>query len=235
MTPKKIETGLLLVYPPHGLVEVAEVQNPATGKGPAHYRLAALHVVGKPVIYVDADKAAENGLRALSTRDQYKEARQILRQCKRVHGTISVQKNKYSIAIWEKQIHSGDIKNYARLLRDFYRPAGERPMKPREKELFNEALTRLAHEASAIFGWRTPQQIGKVKKHIQYLLTVPREDLTSEEEEIQYLPTPRALSARNKNTKPKYQTYRITAPQVDVATCYRGRFKISSRSVLKIV
>lgn len=107
-------------------------------------------------------------------------------------------------------------------------------MQSREKELFNEALTRLAHEVGAIFGWRTPQQIGKVKKHIQYLLTVPREDLTPEEEEIQYLPTPRALSARNKNAKPKYQTHRITAPQVGVDTCYRGRFKISDYTAVRI-
>jgi CarD family transcriptional regulator len=144
--PKEdFKTGDHVVYPTHG---VGQVQGIETMEAAGH----SLQVIvvtfeeNRMTLRVPVNKAASSGLRKLASADNLKEALDTLKGRARIKRTMWSRRAQE----YEAKINSGDLVQIAEVVRDLHRNAGQPDQSFSERQIYEQALDRLASEVGAI-------------------------------------------------------------------------------------
>jgi CarD family transcriptional regulator len=134
-----------VVYPTHG---VGRVERIATEEIAGH-KLELIHITfeeNRMTLRVPVAKARTAGLRKLSTRKQFDEALGVLKGKARIKRTMWSRRAQE----YEAKINSGDPMAIAEVVRDLHRNAGQPDQSFSERQIYEQAMDRLAAELAAI-------------------------------------------------------------------------------------
>lgn len=146
--PSKAENfveGDHVVYPTHG---VGRVERIATEEIAGH-KLELIHITfeeNRMTLRVPVAKARSAGLRKLATRKMFDEALAVLRGRARIKRTMWSRRAQE----YEAKINSGDPLSIAEVVRDLHRNSGQPDQSFSERQIYEQALDRLAAELAAI-------------------------------------------------------------------------------------
>ncbi|MBU8540714.1 CarD family transcriptional regulator [Falsiroseomonas tokyonensis] len=143
--PVEFKAGDHVVYPTHGVGQVQGIEEmPVAGMS-----LKVIIVTfeeNRMTLRVPVNKAASSGLRKLATGDQMNEALEVLRGRARIKRTMWSRRAQE----YEAKINSGDPIAIAEVVRDLHRNAGQPDQSFSERQIYEQALDRLAAELAAI-------------------------------------------------------------------------------------
>lgn len=147
-----------VVYPTHGvgLVKGVEIQEIAGHK----LKLFVIEIEGaKMTIKVPVNKAQNVGLRRLSTRKEMGTALEKLKVRARVRRTMWSRR----AAEYETKINSGDPIAIAEVVRELYRSSTQPDQSYSERQIYQNALDRLAREVAAVDRSNEMEAIEKIE------------------------------------------------------------------------
>jgi CarD family transcriptional regulator len=136
-----------VVYPAHGVGRIVSIEEQEI----AGLKLE-LFVVSfekdKMTLRVPTHRAAEIGMRQLSTPDVVSKALDTLK------GKAKVKRAMWSRRAqeYEQKINSGDLLSIAEVVRDLHRADDQREQSYSERQLYEAALDRLTREVAAVSG-----------------------------------------------------------------------------------
>ena len=136
-----------VVYPAHGVGQIMSIEEQEI----AGIKLE-LFVISfekdKMTLRVPTNKAAEVGMRTLSSPDVVSKAMSTLK------GKARVKKAMWSRRAqeYEQKINSGDLIAIAEVVRDLHRADDQREQSYSERQLYEAALERLTREVAAVSG-----------------------------------------------------------------------------------
>lgn len=136
-----------VVYPAHGVGKIISIEEQEV----AGFKLE-LFVISfekdKMTLRVPTHKAAEVGMRSLSSPDVVAHAMKTLR------GKAKIKKAMWSRRAqeYEQKINSGDLIAIAEVVRDLHRADDQREQSYSERQLYEAALERLTREIAAVGG-----------------------------------------------------------------------------------
>ena len=137
--------GDFVVYPTHGVGKVHSVEEEEI----AGHRLE-LFVISfdrdRMTLRVPVAKAANSGLRKLSSKKRMDEAIQTLKGRPRVKRTMWSRR----AAEYDLKINSGDPVSIAEVVRDLHRNVGQPDQSFSERQIYEQARDRLASELAAV-------------------------------------------------------------------------------------
>jgi CarD family transcriptional regulator len=139
------KAGDHVVYPTHGVGQVQGIESVEV----AGFTLKVIVVTfeeNRMTLRVPENKASSSGLRKLATPDNLKEALDTLKGRARIKRTMWSRRAQE----YEAKINSGDLVQVAEVVRDLYRNAGQPDQSFSERQIYEQALDRLASEVGAI-------------------------------------------------------------------------------------
>jgi CarD family transcriptional regulator len=143
--PVEFKAGDHVVYPTHGVGTVQGIEEmPVAGMS-----LKVIIVTfeeNRMTLRVPVNKASSSGLRKLASGEQMKEALEVLRGRARIKRTMWSRRAQE----YEAKINSGDPLAIAEVVRDLHRNAGQPDQSFSERQIYEQALDRLAAELAAI-------------------------------------------------------------------------------------
>lgn len=143
--PGEFKAGDHVVYPTHG---VGQVQGIETMEAAGH-SLKVIVVTfeeNRMTLRVPIGKAASSGLRKLALPEAMAEALETLRGRARIRRTMWSRRAQE----YEAKINSGDPVQIAEVVRDLHRNAGQPDQSFSERQIYEQAMERLASELAAI-------------------------------------------------------------------------------------
>jgi CarD family transcriptional regulator len=136
-----------VVYPAHGVGRIVSIEEQEI----AGIRLE-LFVISfekdKMTLRVPTNRAAQVGMRSLSSPDVVSRAMATLRGKARVKRAMWSRRAQE----YEQKINSGDLVSIAEVVRDLYRADDQREQSYSERQLYEAALERLTREVAAVSG-----------------------------------------------------------------------------------
>ena len=135
----------MVVYPTHGVGSVQGIETVSA----AGYSLQVIVVTfeeNRMTLRVPVNKAASSGLRKLAGIDGMKVALDTLKGRARIKRTMWSRRAQE----YEAKINSGDPVAIAEVVRDLHRNAGQPDQSFSERQIYEQALDRLATEVAAI-------------------------------------------------------------------------------------
>ncbi len=143
--PVEFKTGDYVVYPTHGVGQVQGIEEmPVAGMS-----LKVIIVTfeeNRMTLRVPVNKAASSGLRKLASIESINEALEVLKGRARIKRTMWSRRAQE----YEAKINSGDPLAIAEVVRDLHRNAGQPDQSFSERQIYEQALDRLASELAAI-------------------------------------------------------------------------------------
>lgn len=137
--------GDFVVYPTHGVGKVLSVE-----KEEIAGHTLELFVISfdrdRMTLRVPVSKAANSGLRKLSSKKRMDEAIQTLKGRPRVKRTMWSRR----AAEYDVKINSGDPVSIAEVVRDLHRNVGQPDQSFSERQIYEQARDRLASELAAV-------------------------------------------------------------------------------------
>jgi CarD family transcriptional regulator len=137
--------GELVVYPAHGVGKIVQVEEQEI----AGARLE-LYIVDfekeKLRLRVPTNKADVRGMRKLADKGLIEQAMKVLRGRARIKRTMWSRRAQE----YEAKINSGDLISVAEVVRDLYRSERQPEQSYSERQLFEQALERMAREIAAV-------------------------------------------------------------------------------------
>jgi CarD family transcriptional regulator len=160
--PKKMEfrPNDFVVYPAHGVGQIVSIEEQEIAG-----LMLELFVISfekdKMTLRVPTNKAADVGMRTLSSPDVVTKAMTTLK------GKARVKKAMWSRRAqeYEQKINSGDLIAIAEVVRDLHRADDQREQSYSERQLYEAALERLTREVAAVNGEEetdAQRQVGEV-------------------------------------------------------------------------
>ena len=152
-----------VVYPAHGVGQIMSIEEQEI----AGIKLE-LFVISfekdKMTLRVPTNKAAEIGMRGLSSPDVVSKAMTTLK------GKAKVKRAMWSRRAqeYEQKINSGDLIAIAEVVRDLHRSDDQREQSYSERQLYEAALERLTREVAAVAGG---DEVSAAKKVDEVLVT----------------------------------------------------------------
>ncbi len=136
-----------VVYPAHGVGQIVSIETQEIA-GLSMELFVISFEKDKMTLRVPTNKAADIGMRSLSTPAVIDEALNILR------GKAKVKKAMWSRRAqeYEQKINSGDLIAIAEVVRDLHRADDQREQSYSERQLYEAALERLTREVAAVSG-----------------------------------------------------------------------------------
>lgn len=134
-----------MVYPTHG---VGKVERIAVEEIAGH-KLELIHITfeeNRMTLRVPVAKARTAGLRKLASRDLFDKAMDVLRGRARIKRTMWSRRAQE----YEAKINSGDPLAIAEVVRDLHRNAGQPDQSFSERQIYEQAMDRLAAELAAL-------------------------------------------------------------------------------------
>jgi CarD family transcriptional regulator len=139
------KTGDHVVYPTHGVGTVQGIETMSA----AGYALQVIVVTfdeNRMTLRVPINKAASSGLRKLATDGAMQDALDTLKGKARIKRTMWSRRAQE----YEAKINSGDPVAIAEVVRDLHRNAGQPDQSFSERQIYEQAMDRLAAEVAAI-------------------------------------------------------------------------------------
>ena len=137
--------GDFVVYPTHGVGKVTSIEEDEI----AGHKLE-LFVINfdrdRMTLRVPTSKAANSGLRKLSSKNRMDEAIHTLKGRPRVKRTMWSRR----AAEYDLKINSGDPVSIAEVVRDLHRNVGQPDQSFSERQIYEQARDRLAAEVAAV-------------------------------------------------------------------------------------
>ena len=153
--------GDFVVYPTHGVGKVLSVEEEEI----AGHKLE-LFVISfdrdRMTLRVPVAKAANSGLRKLSSKKRMDEAIQTLKGRPRVKRTMWSRR----AAEYDIKINSGDPVSIAEVVRDLHRNVGQPDQSFSERQIYEQARDRLASELAAV----EKTDVDKATKKLEQIL-----------------------------------------------------------------
>ncbi|WP_456305242.1 CarD family transcriptional regulator [Craurococcus roseus] len=159
--PVEFKSGDHVVYPTHGVGTVQGIETMSA----AGYALQVIVVTfdeNRMTLRVPVGKAASSGLRKLASSESMTEALDTLRGRARVKRTMWSRRAQE----YEAKINSGDPVQIAEVVRDLHRNAGQPDQSFSERQIYEQALDRLAAELAAIDRSDKPAATEKLLNHL---------------------------------------------------------------------
>lgn len=148
-----------VVYPAHGVGKVLEIEKRVIGGHELEF-----FVIGferdRMILRVPVGKAKGSGLRRLSTRKTMDTALTTLKGRARVRRAMWSRRAQE----YEQKINSGDPVAIAEVVRDLYRNATQPEQSYSERQIYEQALERLACELAALEQIETDAAAAKLEK-----------------------------------------------------------------------
>lgn len=151
----------LVVYPAHGVgkVTMIEEQEIAGAK-------LELYIVDfekeKLRLKVPTGRAEQKGMRRLSDKSQIEAALKVLKGRARIKRTMWSRRAQE----YDAKINSGDIMSVAEVVRDLYRSERQPEQSYSERQLFEQALERMAREIAAVKRIDDDQSIKELEDYL---------------------------------------------------------------------
>ena len=151
-----------VVYPAHGVGKILSIEEQVIA-GMSLELFVISFEKDKMTLRVPTHRAAEIGMRSLSSPDVVKKALDTLR------GKAKVKRAMWSRRAqeYEQKINSGDLMAIAEVVRDLHRADDQREQSYSERQLYEAALERLTREVAAVSG---VDEAGAQKKVDEVLL-----------------------------------------------------------------
>ncbi|WP_337996709.1 CarD family transcriptional regulator [Oleispirillum naphthae] len=145
MSKEQFKTGDHVVYPTHGVGAVLAVETQRIGGMELELIVIAFEQ-DRMTLKVPVMKAQQAGLRKLSNKKIMQTALTTLR------GRATVRRAMWSRRAqeYEAKINSGDPVSIAEVVRDLHRNARNAEQSYSERQIYEQALERLAHEVAAV-------------------------------------------------------------------------------------
>jgi CarD family transcriptional regulator len=179
--PKEdFKAGDHVVYPTHG---VGQVQGIETVEA-AGYSLSVIVVTfeeNRMTLRVPVNKAASSGLRKLAAGANMQQALDTLKGRARIKRTMWSRRAQE----YEAKINSGDPIQIAEVVRDLHRNAGQPDQSFSERQIYEQALDRLAAEVAAIDRSDKPAAIEKLLVYLGKADKGPRDDKADKAEDVE--------------------------------------------------
>ena len=159
--PVEFKSGDHVVYPTHGVGTVQGIETMSA----AGYALQVIVVTfdeNRMTLRVPVGKAASSGLRKLASSESMTEALDTLRGRARVKRTMWSRRAQE----YEAKINSGDPVQIAEVVRDLHRNSGQPDQSFSERQIYEQALDRLAAELAAIDRSDKPAATEKLLQHL---------------------------------------------------------------------
>ena len=137
--------GDWLIYPKHGLGKAIDFETQTVLKEKVKL-LVVFFEHERMTLRIPVKKLDELGLRAISNKDQMKEAMLALKGKARIRKTMWAKREKD----YKDKLEKGDPLSVAEVLRDLYRGEGDPEQSYSERQLYEKALDRFAREMVAV-------------------------------------------------------------------------------------
>lgn len=156
------QAGDHVVYPTHGVGKVLGVEKQEIA-GTSLELIVIEFDKDRMTLRVPVAKAADSGLRKLSSPDQMKTALKTLKGKSRVRRTMWSRRAQE----YEQKINSGDPVAIAEVVRDLFRNANQPDQSYSERQLYQAALDRLAREFAAVEAIEEEEAATKLEEMLQ--------------------------------------------------------------------
>ncbi|MBL6455353.1 CarD family transcriptional regulator [Belnapia sp. T6] len=143
--PVEFKAGDHVVYPTHGVGTVQGIES-MSAAGLTLQVIVVTFDENRMTLRVPVNKAASSGLRKLAAPDSMKEALDTLKGRARIKRTMWSRRAQE----YEAKINSGDPVAIAEVVRDLHRNAGQPDQSFSERQIYEQAMDRLAAELAAI-------------------------------------------------------------------------------------
>lgn len=154
----EITVGDYVVYPTHGVGQVQEIIEEVIAGMNIEF-LVIKFAKNRMTLKIPVDKIEVSGLRKLSTEYEIKKAIDIMKtapQQKRIVWAKRAQE-------YEEKINSGDPMIVAEVVRDLYKRSDKIEQSFSERQIYEQALSRLADEYAVIYGLPSDDAIAKIE------------------------------------------------------------------------
>jgi CarD family transcriptional regulator len=148
-----------VVYPTHGVGRIRAIEEQEIA-GLTLTLFVVEFEKEKMTLRVPIAKANATGMRKLSTPDKMKSALQTLKGRARVKRTMWSRRAQE----YEAKINSGDPVSIAEVVRDLHRASGQPEQSYSERQIYENALDRLARELGAVEGLDDAQAADRLDK-----------------------------------------------------------------------
>lgn len=156
---KNLESGTWVVYPTHGVGRVQGVETQEIA-GMSMEFLVIEFTQNHLTVRLPMARAASSGLRTISSRETMKKALDTLRKKSSNRRTMW---NRLALE-YETKINSGDLLQVAEVLRDLARVSFTPDRSFSERQLYENALSRLALEMAVLENLDPKDATSKVEK-----------------------------------------------------------------------
>ena len=160
--PVDFKAGDHVVYPTHGVGTVQGIEA-MSAAGLSLQVIVVTFDENRMTLRVPVNKAASSGLRKLAAPDSMKEALDTLKGRARIKRTMWSRRAQE----YEAKINSGDPVAIAEVVRDLHRNAGQPDQSFSERQIYEQAMDRLAAELAAIDRTDKAQATIKLLEHLK--------------------------------------------------------------------
>lgn len=159
---KVYEVGQFVIYPPHGLGQIAGYET-QDFSGHRVDLIAISFEKDKMLLRIPLPRAEASGLRPLSTPDAMNKALDLLKIKTRSKRTIWSRR----ALEYETKINSGDPVAIAEVIRDLYRDEAQNQQSYSERQIYQAAVERFVPELAASFSINETQAIEKIEEFLK--------------------------------------------------------------------
>jgi CarD family transcriptional regulator len=161
-TEKEFKIGSWVVYPSHGVGKLNKIESFEVNGESIEFFVISFPK-NKLILKLPIKKAIKAGLRKVADKSG-------------MHGILAVlgQKTKKRRIVWSKRaqeyeskINSGDLLALAEVVRELYKEGKEAAQSFSERQIYQNAIERLAREVSVIEGIEEPDAIKKIELLLQ--------------------------------------------------------------------
>ena len=135
----------LVVYPAHGVGKISQIEEQEIAGAKLELYIVDFEKE-KLRLKVPTNRAEQKGMRRLSDKAQIESALKILKGRARIKRTMWSRRAQE----YDAKINSGDIMAVAEVVRDLYRSERQPEQSYSERQLFEQALDRMAREIAAV-------------------------------------------------------------------------------------
>jgi CarD family transcriptional regulator len=145
--PKKLgfKVNELVVYPAHGVGRISQIEEQEIAGAKLELYIVDFEKE-KLRLKVPTNRAEQKGMRRLSDKTQIESALKVLKGRARIKRTMWSRRAQE----YDAKINSGDIMAVAEVVRDLYRSDRQPEQSYSERQLFEQALDRMAREIAAV-------------------------------------------------------------------------------------
>jgi len=166
----------LVVYPAHGVGKIMQIEEQEIAGAKLELYIVDFEKE-KLRLKVPTSRAEQKGMRRLSDRPQIETALKVLKGRARVKRTMWSRRAQE----YDAKINSGDIMAVAEVVRDLYRSERQPEQSYSERQLFEQALARMAREIAAVKKIDDDQAIKELEDYLNKNARRPAAEKAEEE------------------------------------------------------